>query len=155
MFILLCLSDGYKRASFLKKKKIFGEIGENCYWHPFIIPSEPKLLSLGNNVIVSSNVRFITHDMSYALINGMAIIDKQKYDAFYFTGKITIGNNVMIGADCIILPNVSIGDNVVIGAGSVVTKSIPSGEVWGGNPAHKISMFDQYIHKRIKERKKL
>ena len=30
------------------------------------------------------------------------------------------------------MPNVSIGDNAVIGAGAVVTKSIPSGEVWGG-----------------------
>ena len=54
------------------------------------------------------------------------------------TAPVTIGNDVFIGAHCIILKGVSIGDNSIIGAGSVVTKSIPSGEIWAGNPAHFI-----------------
>ena len=32
-------------------------------------------------------------------------------------------------------------------AGSVVTKSIPDGEVWGGDPAHFIMKTDEYAHK--------
>ena len=51
---------------------------------------------------------------------------------------VIIGNDVFIGAHCIILKGVTIGDKSIIGAGSVVTKSIPSGEIWAGNPARFI-----------------
>lgn len=51
---------------------------------------------------------------------------------------VLIGNDVFIGARCIILKGVSIGDGAVVGAGSVVTKNIPKREIWAGNPARKI-----------------
>ena len=45
----------------------------------------------------------------------------------------TIGNNVMIGAESIVLGNITVGDNVMIGAGSVVTKDVaPNSVVIGG-----------------------
>ena len=47
----------------------------------------------------------------------------------------TIGDNVIIGANAIILGNISIGDNGRIGAGAVVTKSIPDNTTAIGNPA--------------------
>lgn len=46
-----------------------------------------------------------------------------------------IDSNVFIGANCIILKGVHIGENSIVAAGSVVTKSIPSNQIWGGNPA--------------------
>lgn len=42
-----------------------------------------------------------------------------------------------------------IGDNVTIGAGLIVTKSVPDGEVWGGNPARKICKVDEYIERNL------
>lgn len=45
-----------------------------------------------------------------------------------------IGDNVTIGANVVIIANISIGDNVTIGAGSVVVKDIPSNCVAAGNP---------------------
>jgi acetyltransferase-like isoleucine patch superfamily enzyme len=48
---------------------------------------------------------------------------------------VRIGRHVFIGAHSTILKGVSIGDGAIIGAGAVVTKSIPAGEIWGGNPA--------------------
>lgn len=48
---------------------------------------------------------------------------------------VVIGSNVFIGANAIICKGVTIGDNGIVAAGSVVVKSIPAGEVWGGNPA--------------------
>ena len=48
---------------------------------------------------------------------------------------VIIEDNVFIGARSIILKGVTIGRNSIVGAGSVVTKSIPSNQIWGGNPA--------------------
>jgi serine acetyltransferase len=48
------------------------------------------------------------------------------------------------------LPGVSIGNNCIVAAGSVVTHDIPDGEIWGGNPAHKLSSTEDYIIKCIK-----
>jgi serine O-acetyltransferase len=45
----------------------------------------------------------------------------------------TIGNNVLIGAESIVLGNITVGNNVRIGAGSVVTKDIPEDSVFIGN----------------------
>ena len=51
-----------------------------------------------------------------------------------------IGSRVFVGAGAKILGNVTIGDDVVIGANAVVTKDIPSGAVVGGIPAKVLSM---------------
>lgn len=63
-------------------------------------------------------------------------------------GIVQIRNNVFIGANTVVLPNVRIGDNVVIGAGSVVTKNIPSNSVYAGNSARLICLFE-YIQKAL------
>ena len=50
----------------------------------------------------------------------------------------TIGQNVVIGANVVIIGNITIGDNVVIGAGSVVVKDVPDNCTVAGNPAKPI-----------------
>ena len=47
----------------------------------------------------------------------------------------TIGDNVSLGANVVIIGDILIGDNVIVGAGSVVTKSVPANSVVVGNPA--------------------
>lgn len=49
--------------------------------------------------------------------------------------SIQIGDDVWIGANCVILPGVTIGRGAVIGAGSVVTKDVPDFCIYAGNPA--------------------
>ena len=55
---------------------------------------------------------------------------------------VTIGDNVWIGGDVVILPGVTVGDNVTIGAGSVVTRDIPSNTIAAGNPCRVIKQLD-------------
>jgi len=51
---------------------------------------------------------------------------------------VMVGENVWVGANCVLLPGTRIGDNSVVAAGSVVRGEIPAGELWGGVPASKI-----------------
>ena len=57
---------------------------------------------------------------------------------------IIIGNNIWIGANSTILPEVNIGDNVVIGANSLVSKDIPSNSIAFGNPCKVVKQKSEY-----------
>lgn len=88
-------------------------------------------LVLGDNCFVNRNCMIVAHE-SIVIGEGTTIgpgtyIYDHDHDGSddYVSENITIGTNVWIGANCVILKGVSIGDNVVIGAGSIVTKSIP------------------------------
>lgn len=48
---------------------------------------------------------------------------------------ISIGNDVWIGAHCVILPGVKIHDGAVIAAGAVVREDVPPYMIVGGVPA--------------------
>jgi maltose O-acetyltransferase len=54
---------------------------------------------------------------------------------------VTIGTNVWISTDCLILGGVTIGDNCMIGAGSVVSRDIPANCFAAGNPCRVIKRF--------------
>lgn len=56
-------------------------------------------------------------------------------------GRPTLGDNVRLGANVIIIGNIHIGNNVTIGAGSVVVKDVPDNCIVGGNPARVIRMI--------------
>ena len=79
---------------------------------------------------------------------GVRIISSNHQEDDYSISKksepIYIGNNVWLGSNAIILPEVTIGDNVVIGAGSVVTKNIPSNSIAVGNPCRVIKHKKPY-----------
>lgn len=89
-------------------------------------------ITIGDNVKIGGGTCVYTSDF-HSLD---AEIRRTKEDKKYRkTAPVTIGNDVFIGARCIILKGVTVGDKSIVGAGSVVTKSIPSGEIWAGNPA--------------------
>ena len=130
VLVLLRFFDGYKRARILKSLNYFETIGDDCYLGTTNFGSEPFLISFGDNVGIGTGVRFINHDMSADMIS---IKNWGVSDRLSFYGGISVGDNVFIGADSIILPNVKIGSNVVIGAGSVVSKDLASNGVYVGN----------------------
>lgn len=106
----------------------------------FIDPTHCFLITIGNNVTFSIRVTVMAHDASTKKILGYTKI-----------GKVKIGDNVFIGANSTILPDVSIGDNVVIGANSVVTKDVPANMVVAGNPAKILCSLDEFKEKNIKK----
>src|SRR5258707_7532348 len=50
------------------------------------------------------------------------------------TGKITIGEDALVGARADVLPGVTIGARSVVGACSVVTRDVPANVIAAGNP---------------------
>jgi len=54
------------------------------------------------------------------------------------TAKITIGEDVFVGARAFVMPGIIVGDGSVIGACSVVTKDVPPWTIVAGNPAKQI-----------------
>lgn len=140
---------GLRNRYIRRNAKKFRHIGGKLLWQPRQFPTDPERISIGNNVLLSSNVVFITHDTSAALLN-------YKYGTNEFAplcGCIEIGDNVMIGTGVRILPNVRIGSNVVIGAGAVVTKDIPDNSVAAGVPCKVIGTFESWVEKRRANKK--
>ncbi len=137
--------DSMNRAKYLKKHDIFRSVGDNCMVMFRKIPLYPKLISLGNNVWIASNVSLVPHDVIHHMVNYM------KWEAVLpeNIGCIDIKDNVFIGANTTVLPNVSIGPDTIVAAGTLVNKSIGSG-VYGGVPARYICSLEDLIDKRKK-----
>lgn len=125
-------------------------MGDNCWYEPRKLPSEPQLVFMGNNVNIATDVAILNHDIMAAMINRMDDLQKCNIRV----GGVTIGNNVFIGGRSIILYDVNIGDNVIIGAGSVVTRDIPSGSVAVGCPAKVIGKFEDSVERYIAANRK-
>lgn len=127
--------------------------GMGCY--PKTVFNVPTgCLEIGDGVGMSgaaiSCVERVTIGNHVLLGGGVKIMDSDAHSLdFEKRGKghqidipvskpVTIGDDVFVGANAMILKGVTIGEKAIIGAGSVVTKNVPAGEIWGGNPAKKI-----------------
>lgn len=99
-------------------------------------PSHCWLIEIGDNVTLAPRVHILCHDASTKMFLGKTKI-----------GRVTIGNNVFIGAESVVLPGVTIGSNVIVGANTTVTHDIPSNTVVAGNPAKQICSLKDYLEK--------
>lgn len=145
MFKLLFIKSPMKRARKMKEWGVFRSCGDRVMITSRKIPLYSRLISIGENVWIASNVEMITHDVAHFMLNGMKIWDEKFKEK---VGCISIGNNVFIGANCKILYDVKIGDNVVIAAGSIVNKDIEDNSIVAGIPAKKIGDFKDFVEKR-------
>lgn len=87
-------------------------------------------VEIGDHVFIGPNVSLctVTH----------ALHADQRNAGIMRSLPIRIGNNVWIGAGCVVLQGVTIGDDTVVGAGSVITRDLPAGVVAFGNPCRVI-----------------
>lgn len=106
------------------------EIGENFYANHNLVILDAARVTIGSNVAIGPNCGL------YCAIHPVEAAERVKW--IETSEPITIGNNVWLGGNVVVLPGVTIGDNAVIGAGSVVTKDIPANVVAVGNPCKPI-----------------
>lgn len=102
-------------------------------------------ITLGDRLVVSMNVYFLTHDYSYT--TALISIDEKPKGDIGVLRNIRVGDNVFIGMNSILLPGTNIGNNVIVGAGSVVRGIIPDNSIVSGNPARVLGDIRDYAVK--------
>lgn len=148
-------SELEKRESMLKK--MFAEIGSNCYIEPpFHANWGGRHVHFGNSVYANFNLTMVddTHIYvgDYTMFGpnvtvataGHPIMPELREKAYQYNFPVRIGRNCWIGAGALIMPGITVGDNVVVGAGSVVTKDLPSNVVAVGNPCRVLREIGDY-----------
>lgn len=148
-------------------RKVFAEVGENCYIEPPFHANWGCNMHVGKNFYSNFNLTVVDDADIYigdsvmiapnvVIATGTHPICPELRERVYqYNLPVHIGNRVWIGAGSIILPGVTIGDDSVIGAGSVVTKDIPSGVVAVGNPCRVLRNIDQHDYEYYYKNRKI
>lgn len=108
-------------VNFLDPQSCF--VGADCTFDNLY----PEYITIGKRARITSGTKILTH-----------YLDVQKPPFSFYTGKVTIGDNVFIGANSLIVKPCTIGNNVVVAAGSVINTDVPDNWIVGGVPAKKI-----------------
>ena len=126
-------------------RKVGVNVGPDCWLagcERGVFGTEPYLITLGRRVAMAHGVRFVTHD-------GGAWIFREEFPDLDVVGRITIGDNVMLGMNAILLPGTEIGDWSVVAAGAVVSGSFPPGSLIAGMPGKVVGAIEDYKQRSL------
>jgi acetyltransferase-like isoleucine patch superfamily enzyme len=134
----ILVGPGSQIDSFVRVKCAGGTadvvIGKGCYINSGTVIYTGNGLTMGNDVLVAANCTFapVNHACRE---RGRTIIEQR-----FLPGKggIVIGDDVWIGAGCVILDGARIPRGVVIGACSLVRGKLEEYGIYAGNPIKKI-----------------
>ena len=108
--------------------------------HVSVIGGEDARLFIGNHVAISTGCRLICRSDDFTK-KGYAIpFMEEKFQTPKYGRYIAIKNGAILGANVVVLPDVTIGEGAAIGANSMVNCDVPDNEIWAGTPAKKIGM---------------
>ncbi len=123
-------------------------IGDSCYVGESARLWSAGSIAVGNRVLISHGVNIIdnlTHPLSAVARHAQFVAIATRghpVDVDLDPRPITIGDDVLVCANAIILRGVTIGRAAVVGAGSVVTRDVPALGLVAGNPARLIRSLD-------------
>lgn len=122
------------------------EVGENFFANYNLVILDVGKVKIGKNAQFAPNVAIYTA--------GHPIHPDSRNSGYEYGIDVTIGDNVWLGGNTVVMPGVHIGNNVVIGGGSVVTKDIPDNVIAVGNPCRvlrKITEDDRKYYFKDRE----
>lgn len=138
-----CTDDESRNAVF---KELLGyELDPSVIINPPFFTDWGMFITIGRNTFINSNCTLLDQggiDIGENVMfgPGVSVISsghppEPEKRGNAMNRKVTIGDNVWVGANATILPGVTVGCNSVIGACAVVTKDVPPNTVVVGNPA--------------------
>ena len=134
----IVISEGVMIDSFVKIKPAGGEgdviIGSGCTINSGCVLYTGNGIRFGKGVAVAANCTFAPTNHEYRKRD--LPISEQGFRPS--KGGIIVGDDVWIGANCIILDGATIGDGCVVAAGSVVRGKLEPYGIYGGNPLRKL-----------------
>lgn len=157
---------GPPRVAYLKPivQSPFTSVGEYTYYDDATDPLGfelrnvlfhygPERLVIGAYCAIAQNTHFLMNAANhqttgisafpFPVFGGAWLEHMEQFALRPGKGDTTVGNDVWLGYDWLILPGVTIGDGAVIAARSVVASDIPPYAIAGGNPARMVrSRFD-------------
>lgn len=107
-------------------------VGDDVDFAARVLVTTDGGLTIGDRVLIGYGTQILTRNHRIPPMPGRI------FGAGHESLPVEIGDDVWIGANCVILPGVTIGEHAVVAAGSVVTKSVPPGGIVGGAPARLI-----------------
>lgn len=160
-FLYICENECYNKTDIVYRGC---KVGRYTYGYEQLLEFYPMATSIGRYCSINPTAKIwnnhpteciSTHPfLDYAMFYSQEKYDErrelnQKYGSYHCNAEfensclrknepVTIGNDVWIGANVVILPGVHIGDGAIIAAGAVVTKDVEAYAVVGGVPAKVI-----------------
>ncbi len=95
------------------------KIGDNCFFNNDCSINAQSSIEIGENSIFGENVKIYDHN--HVFKSGGVPISEQGYKV----DKVVIGSNCWICSNVVILKGVTIGDDCVIGAGCIIKEDVP------------------------------
>lgn len=144
MIIKMLDSKDYKILNSIIYEEYNIKIGKYSYGCQKIDGTIEPGTKIGSYCSIAPGVRIggLNHPIKYVTTHPILYNDIFKYveicDENVKSETVTIGNDVWIGFNSIILGGVTIGNGAIIAAGSVVTKDVPPYSIVGGSPARVI-----------------
>ena len=137
---------------YLLYKLLFRRLGGFCYIYPGARLSHTYGMSVGRNFHVNAGAFLYGRGGltigDHVMIGPNAVIvsSQHRYDdprlpmalLGHQTAPVTIGSDVWIGANTVVLPGVTIADGTIVSAGAVVTQDTAPFTIVGGVPARQI-----------------
>lgn len=142
-------------------KEEYEKITVGRYAYGYAQIANKNFCRIGAFTSISANLLLVPNDhridwvttSPIASLKEFCFIDKDYMENYISKEdrKTIIGNDVWIGAGCIIFEGVTIGDGAVIAAGSIVRKDVPPYVVIGGvNRILKYRFSEEIIEKLLK-----
>lgn len=118
-------------------------IGKNCELGDYCHFVATNKVEIGDNFLCASKV-FIS-DTNHGNYNGTDCSNPNEIpkDRKLYNFPVSIGNNVWVGDNVVILPGTKIGNGCVVGANSVVSGNFEDNSIIAGVPAKVIKRFNK------------
>ena len=131
-------------------RELFAQIGEPFTVYPGFHCDNGRHIRIGSHAFINYNVSIMDRGTvtigDHVLLAPNVVITTSNHpfdprlrrESLGYASPVTIGNDVWIGANAVILPGVTLGNNVIVAAGAVVTRDVPDNTLVAGVPARPI-----------------